>query len=76
MRFLYLFQTEIVKSLIKFGGNVNKLTGWGSSVLHMAARRGAVSIVMTLLECNADVNIRDDNCDTPLHLACSEVYCL
>ena len=76
MRFLYLFQTEIVKSLIKFGGNVNKLTGWGSSVLHMAAHRGAVSIVMTLLECNADVNIRDDNCDTPLHLACSEVYCL
>ena len=52
---------------------MNKLTGWGSSVLHMAAHRGAQSIVITLLECGADVNIRDDNCDTPLHLACSEV---
>ena len=65
-----------MKSLIKFGGNVNKLTGWGSSVLHMAAHRGALSIVIALLERGADVNIRDDNCDTPLHLACAEVLIL
>jgi ankyrin repeat protein len=39
----------------------------------MAAHRGSLSIVIVLLECGADVNIRDDNCDTPLHLACSEV---
>ena len=37
--------------------------------LHMAARRGNVEIAEALLDCGADIDVRDSKGDTPLQRA-------
>ncbi|XP_076995562.1 ankyrin repeat domain-containing protein 31 isoform X2 [Tamandua tetradactyla] len=46
----------------------------GESQLHLAARRGNLSLVKVLIESGADVNLKDDAGWTPLHKASSEGY--
>lgn len=43
---------------------------YGSTALHLAARRGLMGAVKKLIEAEADVNAQDDYGDTPLHDAC------
>ncbi|KAM9254040.1 ankyrin repeat domain-containing protein 31 [Dugong dugon] len=51
---------------------INKRNAKGESRLHLAARRGNLSLVKALIESGADVNLKDNAGWTPLHEASSE----
>nr|WP_312356269.1 ankyrin repeat domain-containing protein [Stenotrophomonas pavanii] len=54
--------------LAKAGADVNALSQ-GQSALHVAAKRGLEGDIHMLVDAGADVNLRADGGDTPLHLA-------
>lgn len=59
-----------VEELITQGANVNNQDGESnSSPLHIACKNTHVAVVQCLLGHHADVNIRDENGHTPLHVA-------
>uniref|UniRef100_A0A2K6FCW1 Ankyrin repeat domain 31 n=1 Tax=Propithecus coquereli TaxID=379532 RepID=A0A2K6FCW1_PROCO len=51
---------------------INKRNARGESRLHVAARRGNLSVVKALIESGADVNLKDNAGWTPLHEAAHE----
>ncbi|KAM5331386.1 ankyrin repeat domain-containing protein 31 [Glossophaga mutica] len=51
---------------------INKRNARGESRLHLAARRGNLSLVKVLIESGADVNLKDNAGCTPLHKASHE----
>uniref|UniRef100_A0A2K5CKT6 Ankyrin repeat domain 31 n=1 Tax=Aotus nancymaae TaxID=37293 RepID=A0A2K5CKT6_AOTNA len=53
-------------------GGINKRNARGKSRLHLAARRGNLSLVKALIESGADVNLNDNAGWTPLHEASSK----
>ncbi len=56
--------------LIRFGANVNQVTGIGGMTpLHMSARRGTAKIAEALLDAGADIEARDKSGETPLRRA-------
>ena len=50
---------------------VDKKTTWGDTALHRAADNGNIRILELLLSNGADINAKDRNGNTPLHLASS-----
>lgn len=61
---------EIVKALVHAGANINRHTGvTRATALHMAARRGHLTIAQTLLALGADLNAMDRKGETPLQRA-------
>ena len=61
---------EIVRALVRAGGDVNACGGVKRTTpLHMAARRGFVGIAQALLECGAAAGAKDTKGDTPLQRA-------
>ncbi len=61
---------DVVRLLVQAGANVNTQSGVKKcAALHMAARRGNVSIAAALLDCAANIEARDSMGDTPLRRA-------
>ncbi len=60
----------VVSLLVQAGANINvRDKAKQCTALHMAARRGNVSVAQSLLACGADTEARDISGDTPLHRA-------
>lgn len=61
---------DIVRALVRAGAHVDaRSDSKKCTALHMAARRGHTEIAQALLECGADINVRDRAGDTPLRRA-------
>ncbi|CAD6187396.1 unnamed protein product [Caenorhabditis auriculariae] len=61
---------DVIKILISYGGDPNKLGGvLVSSPLHWAARNGHVAVCAVLVKAGAVCNVRDAQGYTPVHLA-------
>jgi hypothetical protein len=59
-----------VKALLDAGANVNAITKYGSTALHLAAEKGDLDVVCTLLQDQkVKVNDRGENGRTPLDFA-------
>lgn len=78
---------EIAKALINSGAYVNtgcfpskhctrhdSVDRFGNSILASAVRSGNIHLVRMLLEKHADVNAKDSDNRTPLHLAIDKAY--
>jgi len=50
---------------------VNRQDSKGKTALHLAAHHGQLTAVRSLINCNADVSVRDKLGCTPLHAAAS-----
>jgi len=64
--------TEIAKTLIEKGADVNAIDKNGATPLHWAASEGHTQIAKMLIESGADVNTKDKDGTTPLQWASSE----
>uniref|UniRef100_A0A8I3NLU4 Ankyrin repeat domain 31 n=2 Tax=Canis lupus familiaris TaxID=9615 RepID=A0A8I3NLU4_CANLF len=62
------YQKHYLTSEMKTAG-INKRRARGESRLHLAARRGTLSLVKAPIESGADVNLKDNAGWTPLHKA-------
>lgn len=61
---------NIVRVLVQGGADVNVHDGLKHcTALHMATRRGNISVAEALLDCKADIEVRDKLGDTPLRRA-------
>jgi hemoglobin len=61
---------NIVRALVQAGAQVDTRVGAKRcTALHMAARRGNTEVAKALLDCGADMNVRDTAGDTPLRRA-------
>jgi truncated hemoglobin YjbI len=61
---------DVVRLLAQRGANLDAQDGVKRcTALHMAARRGNVSVARALLDCGADIEARDSVGDTPLRRA-------
>jgi ankyrin repeat protein len=65
--------TDKVKKIIVSNSSLaNAIRGDGWSLLHIASRKGNPEIVKLLITKGADINIKDNNGETPLHKAAAE----
>ena len=67
----YSGKKEVALFLInEVGCDINVKGSFGQSLLHFACSGGDVSLVQTLIrDHKADINVRDDQNNTPLHVA-------
>ncbi|OEL30827.1 Potassium channel AKT1 [Dichanthelium oligosanthes] len=61
--------TDLLKNIIRYGGDVNRSTRDGTTPLHHAVCDGNVQMVELLLEHGADIDKQDNNGWTPRDLA-------
>ena len=66
---LYGLEYTVSHLLASQRHSVGKKTTWGDTALHRAADCGNVEILELLLSNGADINAKDRNGNTPLHLA-------
>ncbi len=66
--------TAILEILLEHGADVNALTGYGFSPLHLAASSNTDSFIPLLTSKGADVNQANSIGFTPLHAACDRGY--
>lgn len=64
--------TDIVKTLLDAGANVNNANANKVTSLHYAASKSRLEICKILIEKGADINARDQYGFTPLHRAASK----
>ncbi|HYM13064.1 MAG TPA: ankyrin repeat domain-containing protein [Bryobacterales bacterium] len=64
-------QVAAAKLLIARGADVKNASGYGFTVLHLAAMTDSAELVRLLLEKGAEVNARDGGDNTPLIVACT-----
>ena len=63
-------QAGAIRLLVKSGhARVNRGDGVGDTALHEASRAGEIDAVLALLDCDADVHVRNKLGCTPLHIA-------
>ena len=67
-------------SISEVGCDINIKGSFGQSLLHKICKGSNVSLVQTLIrDHKADINVRDDQNNTPLHVAAlcgkKEVHC-
>ncbi len=67
-----LKREEMVALLLRHHARVNVRDSEGGTPLHIAVRRGQLSLVRMLLNAGADINARNRWQHTPLHLAVEE----
>jgi ankyrin repeat protein len=67
-------QLTIVESLISAGANINHIGDYGRTSLMMAIDSNSPKIVSKLLQCGADITIKDKNEYTALDLAMELEY--
>ncbi len=61
---------DVVRALVRGGAKVDARDGVKHcTALHMAARRGNVEVAEALLDCGADIEVRDSLGETPLRRA-------
>jgi ankyrin repeat protein len=61
----------MLRSMMEEGVSMDACNRFGESLIHMACRRGDVSVVLFLImEGRVNVNVRDDYGRTPMHDAC------
>jgi len=62
---------QMLKAMKATGRMMQCCNRFGESIVHMACRRGSISIVTFLIdECGSSIRLRDDYGRTPLHDAC------
>jgi ankyrin repeat protein len=61
---------EIVLYLLGKKANIEAKTGLGRRPLHIASIRGNLKVVNILYDSGADINVLDNEFNTPLHHAC------
>lgn len=66
--------TDAVRSLVRYGADVNARDPLGETPLHKAAREGHVAVVREL-GAAADANVKSNMGMTPLHWACLTGRC-
>jgi hypothetical protein len=60
---------DVYRLVYEFSANVNEQDNDGDTPLHLACSRGKQDIVEALMSCGADVNITNDNKQTPAQQA-------
>ena len=65
------YRPELIKALVARGADVSHVGRYGETILHEVARgtRHGKELTQTLIELGANVNLKDKNGLTPLHLA-------
>ncbi|XP_078680631.1 uncharacterized protein LOC144915735 isoform X2 [Branchiostoma floridae x Branchiostoma belcheri] len=65
---------ERLKECLENGVDVNarSTASWRRTALHMAAEGGYIQIAEVLIAAGANINAKDEFCETPLHIAASE----
>lgn len=61
--------TEVFNLLIEKGADVNKMTNYGFSCIHLCGESNAVEFIKPLIKNGADVNSKNSKNYTPLHAA-------
>lgn len=65
------YDTEVYKSFVDAGVDVNSVGKWDYTALHMAVNQDDLLMTKYLLSHGANPNAKDDSGQTPVHFACS-----
>ncbi|KAK0047798.1 serine/threonine-protein phosphatase 6 regulatory ankyrin repeat subunit B [Biomphalaria pfeifferi] len=64
------FRVKIAEMLLEHNLNVDLKDSYGNTALHVACLNSQIDMVNFLIKAGCDVNIPDDDCDTPFIIAC------